>query len=103
MNELNGFLFQVALTTSLLAIFLFGISGVYYLEVMGAPKASLARRKKLVRRADSLFVLSLMFGTAEPALILFTLGLTLVATIATALWVLYSGFIIRQGRKLQNG
>ena len=102
-NQLNGVLFQVTLTTTLLAIFLFGISGVYYLEVVGMAKTGIARKRVLVQRGDSLFVVSLMLGTAMPALILFTLGITAVAVIATGLWVLYAGFIIQQGRKLRVG
>jgi len=102
-NQLNGVLFQVTLTTTLLAIFLFGISGVYYLEVVGMAKTGIARKRVLVQRGDSLFVVSLLLGTAMPALILFTLGITVVAVIATGLWVLYAGFIIQQGRKLRVG
>src|SRR6266571_1183004 len=100
-NQLNGVLFQVTLTTTLLAIFLFGISGVYYLEVVGVAKTSIARKRVLVQRGDSLFVVSLMLGTAMPALILFTLGIMVVAVIATGLWALYVGFIVQQGRKLR--
>src|SRR2546428_12533125 len=62
-NQLNGFVFRVTLTTTLLTIFLFGISGVCYLEVVGAAKTSIARKRVLVQRGDSLFVLSLMLGT----------------------------------------
>jgi len=102
-NQLNGVLFQVTLTTTLVAIFLFGISGVYYLEVVGMTKTGIARERVLVQRGDSLFVVSLLLGTAMPALILFTLGITVVAVIATGLWVLYAGFIIQQGRKLRVG
>ncbi len=102
-NQLNGVLFQVTLTTTLLAIFLFGISGVYYLEVVGMAKTGIARKRVLVQRGDSSFVVSLLLGTAMPALILFTLGITAVAVIATGLWVLYAGFIIQQGRKLRVG
>lgn len=87
----------------MLAIFLLGISGVYYFEVVGVAKTSIARKKVLIKRGDTLFVLSLLLGTAMPALILFTLGITTVATIATILWALYAGFITQQGRKLRTG
>ena len=102
-NQLSGVLFQLTLTTSLLAIFLFDISGVYYPEVVGAAKTSIARKGVLVQRGDSLFVVSLMLGTAMPALILFTLGIMVVAVTATVLRTLYAGFIIQQGRKLRTG
>ena len=94
-DQLNGVLFRVKLTTTLLTIFLFGISGEYYLELVGRSKTSIAREMVLVQRGDSLFVVSLMLGTAMPALILFTLGITDVAVIATCLWALYAGFIIQ--------
>jgi len=101
-NQLNGVLFQAALTGSLLAIFLFGIAGVHYFEVVAMKKASIETRRQLVRRGDLLFVVSLLLATAEPALILFTLGLTGVGVIATVLWTLYAVFLIRQGRKLRR-
>jgi hypothetical protein len=99
--QLNGVLFKVTLTSSLMAIFLFGIAGVYYLEVVGVAKNSVARKRALIQRGDALFVLSLLLGTAMPALILFTLGIMRVAIIATILWALYAGFITQQGRKLR--
>jgi hypothetical protein len=103
-HQLNGVLFQVTLTGSLLAIFLFGISGVLYLEVVAMAKASIETKMQLVRRGDLLFVVSLLLATAEPALILFTLpNLTYVGVIATVLWTLYAVFLIRQGRKLRVG
>src|SRR2546426_10727921 len=46
-------------------------------------KASIETNMQLIRRGDLLFVLSLLLATAEPALILFTLGLTGVCVIAT--------------------
>ena len=102
-NQLNGVLFQAALTGSLLAIFLFGISGVLYFEVVAMKKASIETKRQLIRRGDLLFVVSLLLATAEPAFILFTLGLTGVGIIATVLWTLYAVFLIRQGRKLRVG
>jgi len=100
-NQLNGVLFQATLTSSLLAIFLFGIAGVHYFEVVAMAKAIVETKMQLVRRGDLLFVVSLLLATAEPALILFTLGLTGVGIIAAVLWTLYAVFLIRQGRKLR--
>jgi len=101
-NQLNGVLFQASLTTSLLTIFLFGISGVYYFEVVGVAKTSIGRKRVLIRRADMLFVLSLMIMTGMPALILFTLNVFFVAIVATVLWALYASFTAQQGRKLRT-
>ena len=100
-NELNSVLFQATLTSSILAIFIFAICGVCYFEVVGIAKTSTARKRILIRRGDTLFVSGVLLSTAMPALILFTLGVTTVAIIATILWALYAGFIIEQGRKLR--
>jgi hypothetical protein len=100
-NGLNGVLFQITLTSSLLAVFLFAISGISYFEATAFARLSAERKKALIRRGDSLFVLGLMLSTAMPVLILFTLpGLFGVAVIATALWTLTAGFILQQGQKL---
>jgi hypothetical protein len=101
-NQLNGALFQVTLTTSLLVIFLFGIAGICYFEVVAITGMDIVRRRMLVRRGDLLFAVSLMGMTALPALILFTLSITLVAIIATILWALYAVFIIEQGQRLRG-
>ena len=99
----SSVLFEVTLTSSLLAIFIFGIAGVCYLEAVGVAKNSVARKRALIQRGDTLFVLSLLLGTAMPALILFTLGIIRVAIIAAILWALYAGFITQQGRRLRTG
>ena len=39
-NQLDGVLFQATLTSSLLAIFLFGIAGVHYFEVVAKARDS---------------------------------------------------------------
>src|SRR6266571_4586233 len=83
-------------------IFLFGISGVHYFEVVANSKTSVATKMLLKRRGDTLFVLSLLVGTGEPALILFTLGLTIVAVIATVLWTLYAGLLVQKGRRMRT-
>jgi predicted membrane channel-forming protein YqfA (hemolysin III family) len=101
-GSLNGDLFQAALSSSLLAIFLFGFSGISYFEAVAIAKNSAARRKALIRRGDFLFVLSLIVGTAMPALVLFTLGLLNVAIFATVLWIGYVSFLLRQGLQLRK-
>ncbi len=100
-DQLNGVLFQVTLATSLLAMFLFVISGISYFEVIAFADQSIEKKKALIRRGDSFFVMGLMISTAMPTLILFTLpGLLLVAMIAVVIWTLCVGFIVEQGQKL---
>ena len=78
----------------MLAIFLFGISGILYFEVVAMAKASVETKMQLVRRDDLFFVVSLLLATTEPALIPFTLGLPGVGIIATVLWTLYAVFLV---------
>jgi len=84
-------------------IFPFGISGVHYFEVVAMAKASIETKMQLIRRGDLFFVVSLLLGTAEPALVLFTIGPTVVGVIAPVLRTLYAVFLLRQGRKLRVG
>jgi len=66
-------------------------------------KASIETKMQLIRRGDLFFVVSLLLGTAEPVLVLFTIGPTVVGVIAPVLWTLYAVFLLRQGRKLRVG
>ena len=94
-DQLNGILFQVTRAASLLAVFLFVISGVSYFEAIALAKLSMARKRSLIRRGDSTFVMGLMMSTAMPVLILFTLsGLFVVAMIACGLWALSALYIL---------
>jgi hypothetical protein len=75
---------------------------MYYFEAVAVPTTSIATKLQLKRKGDLLFLISLLIATGEPALILFTLpNLTVVAVIATVLWILYASFLVRQGRKLR--
>ena len=59
---------------------------------------SIARKRSNMKKGDNLFVLGLMLAASEPALILFTIGQTLVGGFAATLWVLFSIFVVRQSR-----
>jgi hypothetical protein len=63
---------------------------------------SSAKKQAYFRRANLFFVLGLLFAVAEPALILFTIGLTLLGLVALTLWLLYTYFIMRQARELSR-
>lgn len=102
LNELNGVLFQITLSTSLLVIFLLGITGVYYFEVIANKRMSHVQKLAAARRGDLLFVVSLIIMTSLPTLILFTLSITIVAIIATLLWALFTAFVIRRGEDVRN-
>src|SRR5437867_4013689 len=82
--------------TSLIGSFVF--SGLCYYGIVGASKMSIARKRSNLKKGDTLFVLGLMLPASEPALILFTIGQTLVGGLVATLWVLFSIFVVRQSR-----
>ncbi len=67
-TQLNGALFQATLTTSLLAVFLFIITGISFFEVIAFAMLSVEKRRALIYRENSLFVLGLMFSRAMPSI-----------------------------------
>ena len=88
-DEINALLFQ-ATAAIVVALFLFGYSAVYCYRVMGAMIRSSSKVKGYLFRADLLFFFGSLVITLEPALILYTVRLNEVATIALVLW---AGFI----------
>ncbi|OLD33912.1 MAG: hypothetical protein AUI50_08730 [Crenarchaeota archaeon 13_1_40CM_2_52_14] len=101
-GQIDPVLFQVTLGLIVFTIFAFGFSGLYFYGLVGISKLSNAKRQLYFRRANLFFVLGLLFAVAEPALILFTVGLTLLGLAALILWLLYTYFIVRQARELSN-
>ena len=97
-GQIDPVLFQATLTMIVLTVFAFGFSGLYYYGVVGT-KTSLATKQSSKRKGDLFFVLGLIISTAVPAMILYTISLTIVAEIATILWLLYIIFVLRQGRQ----
>jgi O-antigen/teichoic acid export membrane protein len=101
-GQIDPILFQVTLALIVFTIFSFGFSGLYYYGLVGISKLSSAKKQAYFRRANLFFVLGLLFAVAEPALILFTIGLTLLGLVALTLWLLYTYFIMRQARGLSS-
>ena len=97
-GQIDPVLFQVTLTMIVLTVFAFGFSGLYYYGVVGM-KTSLATKQSNKRKGDLFFVLGLIIATAVPAMILYTIGLTIVAVIATVLWLIYTFSVLQQGRR----
>jgi O-antigen/teichoic acid export membrane protein len=102
-GQIDPILFQVTLALIVFTIFAFGFSGLYYYGLVGISKLSVAKKQLYFRRANMFFVLGLLFAVAEPALILFTIGLTVLGLTALTLWFLYTYFIVRQASELSNG
>ena len=86
-GEINSFLFQWTLTNVVVTLFLLILSSILYWLVIEAVTTNHPLRPHLARGADLLFLLGSMLLTLEPALILFTVAIYYVATIALALWL----------------
>jgi hypothetical protein len=83
-----------------LAIFSFGFAGICYYAIIGIPIMNVTRKRLYARRGDMFFVLGILFAVSEPVMILFTLGIVIVALIATALWIIFTVLLLRQAREL---
>jgi O-antigen/teichoic acid export membrane protein len=101
-GQIDPILFQITLALIVFTIFSFGFSGLYYYGLVGISKLSTDKKQSYFRRANMFFVLGLLFAVAEPALILFTIGLTFLGLTALTLWFLYTYFIVRQASELSN-
>lgn len=100
-GQIDPILFQVTLTVVVLSIFSFSFSAVYYYRI-SLLKMSDTEEHASMQRGTILWVLGTLFVASEPALILFTVGLTVVALVATSLWLLFTSLIVRQFRQLSN-
>jgi hypothetical protein len=101
-GQIDPILFQITLALIVFTIFSFGFSGLYYYGLVGISKLCTEKKQSYFRRANMFFVLGLLFAVAEPALILFTIGLTVIGLAEMTLWFLYTYFIVRQASELSN-
>ena len=97
-GSIDAILYQITLSVVVSTIFSFVFSGLSYYGIVSVSKMSVARKRSNQKKGDTLFVLGLMLAASEPALILFTIGQTLVGGLAATLWVLFSIFVVRQSR-----
>ena len=114
-GRIDPTLFQLTLTIIILTILTFSLSGLYYYRV-GVLKLSNAKKRASMQRGalfwlfGTLFwlfgTLFWLFGTLfiilEPALILFTVGLTGVGVIALLAWLVYTLVTLRDASAYGN-
>lgn len=86
-GEVNNLLFQWALTNIVVTLFLTILSAILYWLVIEAVLTNHPLTPRLSRGADLLFLVGAMLLALEPALILFTVAIYFVATVALALWL----------------
>lgn len=98
-NQIDATLYEITLGLIVVTIFCFGFSATYLYGTLSVPGMSLSRKLADAQKGNIMFVLGVILAVFEPALILFTIGLDLVALLATGLWLLFTLFIIRQARE----
>lgn len=94
----DSVLYRLTLGSVVLSIFFLGISGSSYYFLIEALELKRADTGRFLRVADATFVTGLVLLLLEPALILFTLRIYDIGTMAAALWVI-SIVVIGRGRR----
>ena len=87
-GQIDPTLFQLTLTIIVLTILTFSLSGLFYYRI-GVLKLNTAKKRKSMQRGALFWLFGTLFIILEPALILFTVGLVLVGTIALIAWLFY--------------
>jgi hypothetical protein len=80
-------LFQFSLSVVTISIFLMSFAGAYYFRVVLPIRRKDLKANYHIRMADTLFFLGFMSLSAEPALILLTVGLYYATAVAVVLWL----------------
>src|SRR5437667_5219285 len=93
--------FQLTLTIIILTILIFSLSGLYYYRV-GVLKLSNAKKRASMQRGALFWLFGTLFIILEPALILFTVGLTAVGVVALMAWFLYTLVTLRDATAYGN-
>ena len=94
-GEINALLFQVTLVVMGLATFSFVFSSLYYYWSSLGSRINDVERSLLSRRGDRFWLLGYTLLFFVPSLILFSIGLLVVAAVWFALWLVYLLFVIR--------
>jgi hypothetical protein len=101
-GEIDPLLFQAALVVMGVATFSFVFASLsYYCSSLGS-RINDAERVLYARRGDRSWLLGYTLLFLDPSLILFALGLLVVACAWFALWLVYLLFVIRYFPKVQT-
>ena len=101
-GEINPLLFQAALVVMGVATFSFVFASLYYYCSSLGGRIDDAERALYARRGDRFWLLGYTLLFLAPSLILFALGLLVVACAWFALWLVYLLFVIRYFPKVQT-
>jgi hypothetical protein len=97
-GEIDPALFQATLTVVVLTILSFSLCILFCYRI-GVLKMSTIERQTSMQLGALLWIIGTLFLLLEPALILFTIGLTAVGVIALGAWLLYTFFTMRDATR----
>ena len=101
-GRINPVLFQVTLIAMGVAAFSLVFATLHYYRCSLVAGMSDTDRALLARRADSFWLLGYTMMFLSPSLVLFLIGLHLVAYVWLALWLLYLFFVVRFFPRIQT-
>ena len=96
-GSIDPVLFQITLTIVVLTILSFSLSGLFSYRI-GVLKMNSTKKRASMRGAALFWLIGTLLAVLEPALILFTVGLTIVGTTALGAWVVYALLTLRDAR-----
>src|SRR5262245_34988679 len=101
-GEVNPLLFQAALVVMGVATFSFVFASFYYYCSSAGSRIGDAERALYSRRGDRFWLLGYTLLFLDPSLILFSIGLLVVACTWFALWLVYLFFVIRYFPRIET-
>jgi hypothetical protein len=101
-GRINPVLFQATLVAMGVATFSLVFATLHYYRCsLGGPMSD-TERTLLARRADRFWLLGYTTMFLAPSLVLFLLGLRIVASVWLAFWLLYLFFVVRYFPRMQT-
>ena len=100
-GQIDPILFQLTLTVIILTILTFSLSGLYNYRI-GVLKLNTAKKRASMQRGALFWLFGTLLVILEPALILFTVGLTAVGIVTLIAWLLYTLATLRDATAYGN-
>jgi hypothetical protein len=101
-GEANAVLFQMTIVVMAIATFSFVFASLFYYRSSLSGGIGTDERAAISRRADRFWLLGYTLLFLAPSLILFSLGLVIVASVWITLWAVYVIFVVRFFPKIQS-
>jgi hypothetical protein len=99
-GQIDPVLFQITLTIIVLTILSFSLCALFCYRI-GVLKLSSTEKRASMQTGALFWIIGTLFAVLEPALILFTIGLTTVGFVALVAWLLYTFFTLSDARRYQ--